>query len=202
MSTAAELLDRWFGLWNDDVPMGDDDPSMALWWGKSDAVDTELRHRFEGLHWQAARRELDDWADDPDHAVARILLLDQIPRNIFRGTGHMFATDGLAQQASLALYRGGAWAQLPPVHRYFALMPLMHSEQVAHHELAVERFGELAEATATLARADAYAGALTYEHRHRDIVVRFGRYPHRNELLGRASTQDELAFLQQPGSSF
>ena len=131
-----------------------------------------------------------------------MLLLDQIPRNIFRHTGHMFATDGLAQQASLALLDGPLWTQLPPIHRYFVLMPLMHSEQLAHHDRAVEGFEGLVAATEGKARSEAYRQGLLYEHKHRDIVARFGRYPHRNELLGRPSTEEERAFLTQPGSSF
>jgi len=202
MASAADLLARWFRPWSDDVPMGEGDPCMALWWGKDPAVDQELHETYGALHWAAARGELDDWAQEADTAVARVLLLDQIPRNIFRGTGHMFATDGLAQLAAFALLEGPLWATLPPIHRYFALMPLMHSESVAHHDRAVEAFGVLAEAQAGCARAKVYAMALEYEHKHRDIVVRFGRYPHRNRLLGRPSTAEEEAFLTQPGSSF
>ena len=114
----------------------------------------------------------------------------------------MFATDQLAQNATRAVLGSELWERLPFIHRYFALMPLMHAETLTAHDLATREFTRLAEQTAHLPRAAAYANALDYEHRHRAIIERFGRYPHRNACLGRTSTPEEEAFLTQPGSSF
>jgi len=202
MDVAQSLIARWFGAWSDHEPLAAGDPSMKLWWSKDEAVDAQLREAFEASHLAAARGELDEWADEAEGAVARVLLFDQVPRNIYRGTAHAFATDALARQASKALHDGPLWEQLPPIHRYFALMPLMHSEALADHDLALERFSALQQATADAPRAGVFAGAVDYEHRHRRIIERFGRYPHRNAALGRDSTPEEIAFLTEPGSSF
>lgn len=201
---AQSLVERWFGGWTDDEPLGEGDPCMALWWGKSEAVDQELRERFGTAHLEEAS-DLDapDLFDDPVRAVARVLLLDQIPRNIYRGTGHMFATDGLARQTTARIVENEAlYRSLPTIHRYFVLMPWMHGEDMVSHQRATDAFGALAADAKDKARAKVYEMALEYEHKHRVIVERFGRYPHRNALLGRQSTAEELAFLEQPGSSF
>ncbi len=204
VDVARELLDRWFAGWADDVPLADGDPCMALWWGKSEAVDRELRERFGAAHLaEAADTEAADLFEDPARAVARVLLLDQIPRNIYRGTGHMFATDGLARATTRRLLEERAlYEGLPLIHRYFVLMPLMHAEELVCHDLAQQGFAELVEAAASTARADVYRSGAEYEGKHRTIVEHFGRYPHRNVLLGRESSPEELAFLLQPGSSF
>ncbi len=201
---AQSLVERWFGGWTDDEPLGENDPSMALWWGKSEAVDRELRERFGAAHLEeAADLDAADLFDDPIRAVARVLLLDQVPRNIYRGTGHMFAADGLARQTTARIVENdGFYRSLPRVHRYFVLMPWMHAETVGDHRRGTDGFAALAEDAAGTARAGVYAMALEYEHKHRVIVERFGRYPHRNALLGRESTAEERAFLEQPGSSF
>jgi len=201
---AGGLVQRWFGGWTDEEPLEEGDPCMALWWGKSEAVDQELRERFGAAHLEeAADLDAPDLFDDPVRAVARVLLLDQIPRNIYRGTGHMFATDGLARQTTARLVGNEAfYGSLAPIHRYFVLMPWMHGEDVASHRQATEAFGVLAADARGTVRAHVYEMALEYERKHRVIVERFGRYPHRNRLLGRESTAEELAFLEQPGSSF
>lgn len=201
---AQSLVERWFGGWTDDEPLGENDPCMALWWGKSEAVDEELRERFGAAHLEeAADLDAPDLFDDPVRAVARVLLLDQIPRNIYRGTGHMFATDGLARQTTQRIVGNEVlYRSLPRIHRYFVLMPWMHAETVEDHVRGTDGFAALAEDAAGTARANVYGMALEYEHKHRVIVERFGRYPHRNRLLGRESTAEERAFLEQPGSSF
>lgn len=200
MADVNGLIAFWFGDWDDHTVRAQNDAQSKLWWGKSDATDRQIRKHWLEDHLEAARREMA--VDSPAAAIANILLLDQIPRNAYRDTPHMFATDGLAQRATRALLDGPMWADVPFIHRYFALMPLMHAEDLASHDLAVEAFGELAAATAHLARAPSYASAVDFEQRHRRIIERFGRYPHRNALLGRESTPEEVAFLDQPGSSF
>jgi uncharacterized protein (DUF924 family) len=198
---AGPLLQRWFGAWSDDEPLEEGDPSMRLWWHKNPEVDDELRRRFGDAHHDAAA-DLGLDGGSLEEAVARVLLLDQVPRNIFRGTAHSFATDGLARRLCRVVLDRDDAEQLPPIHRYFVLMPLMHSESLGDHDEAVERFEALRDATAHLARSGAYAGALDYEHRHRRLIERFGRYPHRNAVLGRVNTPEEAAYLSQPGAGF
>lgn len=197
-----DLLHLWFGGWSDDEPLAEDDRCMSLWWRADPAVDIELRSRFEKAHLEQARDAVDGWDADAGNAVARVLLLDQIPRNIYRGTAHMFATDTLAQRAARTLLDRQIYRKLPPIHRYFVLMPLMHAEDLASHDRATAAFSALKHELARATRSEVYAMALDFEDKHRAIIERFGRYPHRNALLGRRSTAEELAFLEEPGSSF
>lgn len=202
MPDVPGVLDRWFGDWSDDRPLPENPPQLALWWGADPAVDADLRVRFTGDHLAAAAGALDEAAArDPQAAIARILLLDQLPRNLYRGTPHAFATDGRAQQACVELLARTDW-DLPPIHRYFALMPLMHAESVGLQDRCVREFTQLAASTAGLTRASTYASAVDFAERHRAIVLRFGRFPHRNRIVGRTSTPEELQFLTTPGSSF
>jgi len=127
-----------------------------------------------------------------------------VPRNIYRGNGRSFATDALARQVVHDAVDAGLDRQLRPIERSFLYMPLMHSETLDDHRRCVECFEQLSTETrqAGLARAGYFEGNLKFAHSHRDIIERFGRYPHRNELLGRASTQAEITFLSGPNSSF
>jgi uncharacterized protein (DUF924 family) len=173
-----EVLEFWFA-----------DP--ARWWKKDPAFDTEIRRRFSDLHAAIERGEHEDWLDTPRGALAYIIVLDQFSRNMFRGTARMFASDAQALAAARAAIDRGYDAALPPAERGFLYMPLMHSEDLADQERCVELF-------------QAFAGSdqVRYAQQHREIIRRFGRFPHRNEVLGRASTSEELEFLTQPGSSF
>lgn len=190
------LIDRWFGDWDDERPLPSDEPHQRLWWGADPRVDAELRVAFTGDHLAAAKGALDeDAARDPRSAIARILLLDQIPRNVWRGTAHAFATDRLAQRASFELLASTLWDRTPPIHRYFALMPLMHAEVVGLQDRCVREFTVLAGQMEGSARSSTYAGAVGFAVRHADVVRRFGRFPHRNAALGRPSTPEELAHL-------
>ena len=161
------------------------------WWKVDPEFDALLRSRFLGLLQQAAAGELQEWRGSPRGRLAEVIVLDQFSRNIHRGTAAAFAQDPMALVLSQEAVHGGATAALSPIENNFLLMPYMHSESRAIHELAV-----------TLYSAHAPAENLQYELRHKAIVDRFGRYPHRNAILGRESTPEELAFLQQPGSSF
>ena len=171
-----EVLAFWFA-----------DP--ARWWRKDAAFDAEIRARFEGLHGEIERGEHDDWCATARGALAYVIVLDQFSRNMFRGTARMFASDARALAAARAAIGRGDHHTLATQEQTFLYMPFMHSEELADQERAVELFG---------ARGD----EASYAVRHRDIVRRFGRFPHRNELLGRPSTPEELAFLSEPGSSF
>jgi len=161
----------------------------ARWFAKDDAFDADVRRRFHDAHVAAARRELDDWADTAEGALALLILLDQFPRNSFRGTAHQFATDPLARMfAHRALDAGHDLAGENEMRRFFYL-PLQHSEAMADQDRQLELF----QTRMTRKPDDRWA-----EHHH-GVVARFGRFPHRNRLLGRETTPEEQAFLDEDG---
>lgn len=163
------------------------DAGPARWFRKDEAFDAQFRERFLALHERAAAGELDHWAADAQGALALLILLDQFPRNAFRGSARRYASDVQAQRIARAPLAQGLDVQVPPELRHFMYLPLMHSENAADQELSVAR-------TAALG-GEPHRFAL----HHRDLIGRFGRFPHRNELLGRASTDEELQFLAQGG---
>ncbi|MFM5894112.1 MAG: DUF924 family protein [Novosphingobium sp.] len=163
------------------------------WYAKDEAFDAEIRDRFEALHHSAARGELSDWAADWQGALALIILLDQFPRNMFRGSAHAFATDPVARSLTSAALDAGLDRQCPEDLRVFFYLPLEHSETLADQDRCVA----LCEAL------DAASGSTwaRWSKLHRDIIVRFGRFPHRNAALGRRATNEEQEFLDQGGFS-
>jgi uncharacterized protein (DUF924 family) len=161
------------------------DAGPDRWFSKNSNFDAEFRTRFQDAHFAAARQELEGWLDRPESALALILLLDQYPRNAFRNTGHMFATDGLAlHYARLSLHH---LAAIEPDLRNFLCLPFMHAESLPVQEEAV-----------ALYRAH-IPDSLNWAAVHRDIIAQFGRFPHRNPLLGRQTTAQEQAFLDSGG---
>ena len=159
------------------------------WFARDDDFDAEFRRRFHDAHIAAARRELDHWAGTPEGSLALLILLDQFPRNSFRGTAHAFATDPLARMfANRALAAGHDLATEGDIRRFFYL-PLQHSEDMADQERQVELFQTRME------RPD---GDRWAEHHH-GVIQRFGRFPHRNAVLGRETTAEEQAFLEEDG---
>lgn len=163
----------------------------AMWWKKSAKLDERMRQSFAGLHGEAERGELWVWRDTAAGRLAEIILLDQFSRNLWRDTPRAFANDGMALVLAQEAVAQKADQQLPVTQRSFMYMPFMHSESLLIHAQAVKLF-------ATPGMERNYEA----EIQHRDILQRFGRYPHRNEIVGRESTDEELLFLQQPGSSF
>lgn len=157
------------------------------WFRKDAAFDSEFRARFLGAHDAACRGELDDWAGDAEGALALVILLDQFPRNAFRGTSRMFESDAKAREVARGALRSGFDAQTEAQLRNFFYLPFMHSEQLADQDLALELTRKLGDEAARHARM------------HRDIIERFGRFPHRNALLGRATTPEEQRFLDDGG---
>ncbi|MEZ4266782.1 MAG: DUF924 family protein [Myxococcota bacterium] len=200
METQPEdVLSFWLGTPSAD---GSVDPAVqSRWWKKDPAFDATIRERFGDTVALGLAGDLAAWTSTPRGTLASIIVLDQFTRNIFRDTGAMFSGDARALGLTRRLLDGGGYATLLPVERYFALMPLMHSEELAMQREAVERFKAQAEEVAEAGRA-LFAGGADYAAKHAVIVERFGRFPHRNELLGRTSTAEEIAFLQTPGSSF
>ena len=161
---------------------------MGKWFRGGDAFDAECRTRWQEAHFAAARRELERWLDDAEGALALLILLDQIPRNIYRGSGHAFATDGLARRYALQAVEAGLDARMPADLRLFAYLPFEHAEDLADQDRAVALIDALGNA-----ELDRYARA------HREVIARFGRFPHRNAALGRTSTRDEQAWLDAGG---
>lgn len=159
------------------------------WFEKNDAFDADFRDRFLDLHYAAARRECDHWSDHAEGSLALMILLDQFPRNCFRGTGHMYATDPLARHFAAKAIGAGQDLLLDDEVRFFLYLPFEHSELVADQFRSVEL---------TSAKAADY---LKYAVEHRDIVQRFGRFPHRNRMLGRETTPEEQMFLDGGGFS-
>lgn len=178
---ASEVLDFWFV-----------ESRPRQWFAKDPAFDALLQQRFLQLTRRAIAGELDAWATQAAGGLALVLLLDQFPRQIWRDTAMAFAGDPQALPLSLRAVELG-WLEAEPeqARRQFWLMPLMHSEDLAVQEVALPLFARFSDPrTADFAR------------RHRDVIARFGRFPHRNALLGRVSSAEELAFLQRPGSRF
>lgn len=187
-----QILSFWFGpAAEDGWPTG-----TALWFGKSAQVDRAVERRFGRLVEQAKRGALDAWAATARGRLALILLLDQFPRNIHRDSKEAYAADEKALGLCLDGLDDGMDEELAPLERAFFYMPAMHAEDVDMQLTSVEIFGELAR-SAPPEHAEACATFLKHAEKHREVVERFERFPHRNAILGRASTSDEAAFLQQ-----
>ena len=198
METAESLHACWFGGAADEAAA---QRQSKLWWSKSAELDAELARRFGGLVAAARSGALDDWTATPQGALALILLTDQLPRNIYRGTPAAFVSDPIALSVCVAGLASGADRQLAPVERVFFYLPLEHAESLAEQDRSVALCTQLL-AEVPDAVAERYRGVLDYAVRHRQVIARFGRFPHRNAILGRASTAEEIAFLAEPGSSF
>jgi|SRR5262245_5081446 uncharacterized protein (DUF924 family) len=188
--TPADVLDFWFS-----------DQSRVHWFRKSDAFDAAIRERFEETLRAGATGELDHWTRTAPGALALVILLDQFPRNLYRSSARAFAADARARAiASQAIARRQD-QDTAIDRRFFFYVPFEHSESLADQERSVALFQAWAEAHDGRAREEALE-FMPYIHRHAEIIRRFGRFPHRNEALGRVSTAAELAFLQEPMSSF
>lgn len=164
----------------------------ARWFSKDEVFDRCLARDFEAAHHAAARGELDDWATDAEGALALLILLDQIPRNIYRQSGHAFATDGKARAIARTAIAAGHDLATEAILRPFIYLPYEHSEDMGDQDEAVRL-------CAALKAAEGDAGTLKWAEVHRDIIVRFGRFPHRNVVLGRRTTPSEQAFLDEGG---
>ena len=162
-----------------------------LWWAAEPAFDAAIAARFADIHGAASRGELYEWRHEPKGRLAEIIVLDQFSRNLFRGTAKALANDTIALVLAQEAVAGSHDQRLQTQERAFLYMPFMHSESRVIHTQAERLF-------ASLGLEDSYES----ERRHRAVIDRFGRYPHRNAVLGRESTQEELAFLEQPGSRF
>lgn len=187
MADPKAVLDFWFGP--------QPNASRPEWFRKSDAFDRQIRERFGTLHEQASAGGLAEWEAQPQSALALLVVLDQFSRNLHRNDARAFAQDARALRVARAMVERGWDHELLPVQRQFVYLPFEHAEDLAEQDRAIALFGEL----------EAYPetkGLVVWAEKHRVIVRRFGRFPHRNAALGRASTPEELAFLREPGSGF
>ncbi len=177
-----QLLDFWF------------EPTSRLhWFDAADSFDQSVRARFHDRYSEAAQGRLDQWRNTATGALALCILFDQVPRNIFRGTARSFATDAQARGVARQILAQGFDHGYPTNdHRMFCYLPFEHSENTDDQQLSVRLFSERI----------GDPGYTDYARRHLEIVMRFGRFPHRNAILGRESTSEELEFLRLPGSSF
>ena len=176
----VDILNFWFN-----------ELSPAQWWAKDENLDEEIKHRFSAIHAQAARCELFDWRMAAKGRLAEIIILDQFSRNIFRDTPQAFANDPLALALAQEALAVDADKALSPTERSFLYLPFMHSESAEIHKVAVILYG-----------LPGLEDNLDFELQHQSIITRFGRYPHRNKILGRESTPEEIEFLKEPGSGF
>tara|TARA_B100000745_G_C20148997_1_gene393940 strand:+ start:208 stop:747 length:540 start_codon:yes stop_codon:yes gene_type:complete len=177
---AKQVIEFWF-----------EELQPKQWWMKDLELDQLIQQPFGDLHAQACQCELWEWRDTPQGRLAEIIVLDQFSRNIYRDTPKAFASDPLALALSQQAVQAKDDQSLNQQQRAFLYMPYMHSESASIHGQAVQLFTDLGN-----------PDNLEFEHKHKAIIDRFGRYPHRNAILGRASTDEEIAFLKEPGSSF
>ena len=188
---ADEVLAFWFGR--------EDEPGYGefreAWFRKDPEFDQRVQERFGPLYERAAAGELDGWREEARSCLALVICLDQFPRNMFRGDGRTHATDDKALETARYALERALDRELPPFQRVFVYMPFMHSESVEDQRRSVELFGRLAEKPGA-------PDLTSYAVGHMEIVERFGRFPHRNVILGRETTPEEAEFLQGPDSSF
>jgi uncharacterized protein (DUF924 family) len=192
------VLQFWFGDGNNPETAK---RQAALWWGKSPATDATIRERFGALREHAVQGELDAWEQTSRGRLALIILVDQMSRNIFRDQLEAFTYDYLAQEWCLDGLDLGADEEIQPIERVFFYLPLEHSESRVDQARSVALFSELAKRVPDTQRGlfDYY---LDFAKQHQVIIERFGRFPHRNKVLGRTSTSEEMEFLKRAGSSF
>lgn len=196
-----EVLSYWFG---DDISY-DHAPSIVdriknVWFAGSDDVDNEIRKRFADDIAGVTEETLSQLNSSRDK-LAVIILLDQFPRNIFRESSEAFAKDHMALKLAKELIRSNEDVELEPIQRVFVYLALEHAENVEDQSLSVKKYEELLEEVDEGLKS-IYESFLEYAIRHKVIIDRFGRFPHRNEILGRESTKEEIEFLKQPGSPF
>jgi uncharacterized protein (DUF924 family) len=191
MAAFGEVLEFWFGS----PASAEFGRPRACWFAKSDAFDAEIRARFGSLLDRASDGALDPWTDTPLAALALVILFDQFPRNMHRGMPAAFASDGRALAVSRSMVERGFDRLLLPVQRWFAYLPFEHAEDLAAQRRSMALFAGLRDDPGSV-------GTIDYARRHYDVIARFGRFPHRNAILGRVSTPEETEFLKLPGASF
>jgi uncharacterized protein (DUF924 family) len=195
-----QVLEFWFGACGADGSL--DPVKRPMWFSDGGKHDAEIRKRFRKLHRRAAQGELEqEWRATPQGTIALIVVLDQFSRHIHRGTAAAFAQDPAAQRLASAGVDQGVDRQLLPIQRAFFYLPFEHAEDLKLQRVGARLLERLSTEVAAGWRKD-YISFADYSGHHRDIIERFGRFPHRNRILGRVSTPEEIEFLKEPGSSF
>ena len=191
MMNYEAILRFWFG----DQEATDYGKPQKFWFIKDPQQDSQIKEMFEPTYLQAKAAELDRWKEDALSCLALIIVLDQFPRNMYRGKPQAFATDSQALTVAQYAIAKGYDRDLLPIQRWFIYLPFEHSENLADQETAVKLFS-------TLGNDPHSQSAIAYAQRHLRVIQDFGRFPHRNQILGRQSTPEEIKFLKQPGSGF
>jgi len=198
--TAEDVLEFWFGHITDEDPVPQ--ASRKLWFMGGMEVDRQIAERFGALHEDAASGALERWTEEPRSALALVIVLDQFSRNMHRGTPLAFAADARSLQAAKDLIGSGGHEQLHPIEQVFLAMPFEHSESLEEQDRAIAYLSALAERAPSDAIREAVEDFARYAEGHREIIARFGRFPHRNVILGREHTPEERAYLEQGGATF
>jgi len=204
LSLPADILAFWFEGIDDSTPIDKGKRPFNKWFKTDKALDQEIQQRFAADLNNALTGKYQDWEESPQGSLALILLYDQFTRNMYRDTPKMYMADARAGKLALGLTSGQKEHTLYFVEQVFVYMPLMHAEDINAQRLSVRHFAELVEESKNKNPGNThyYSYSLDYANRHRAIVERFGRFPHRNKILGRVSTPEEIEFLNQPGSGF
>lgn len=199
MKAIDEILEFWFG---DKDPNDPETLNFGLWFQGPEEVDREIKTRFQPLIEQAGLGALEDWKETPRGRMAWTLLLDQFTRNAYRGTVRMYAFDLLVLHSTREAVRIGQDKEMPPIYRAFLYLPMQHAEEVQAQDESVVLYEALAKEARNHPQEGAITGMLDYAERHARVVHRFGRFPHRNEILMRESTEEEKAFLASDEAPF
>ena len=197
--TPETVLNYWFGASGSAREIAE--RQSKLWFGKLPEKDREVSEKFPSTFQAAVAGSLDDWTVTPRGRLALVIVLDQFPHHIHRDMPEAFAQDDKALALSLAALTASEDKSLAPIERVFLYLPLEHAESIAMQDLSVAQYQQLVDKAGESERA-LFANFLDYAHKHREVVLRFGRFPHRNDILGRASSAAEIEFLKQPGSRF
>ncbi len=197
--TIDSVLRFWFGDCQTIIDINND--KKSVWWSKNEQVDQEISDRFEELVDAVADAELDHWRESAKGLLASIICTDQFPRNMYRGSAKSFGYDGVALELAQQIVTTGVDRELSTIYRVFAYLPFEHSEALEMQEKALDLFTQLRDEVEESDK-EIFSGFVSYAQRHLDVIQRFGRFPHRNQILGRESTDQEKEFLTEPGSSF
>lgn len=204
MEPWQDILDFWFEGINDSTTFNWEENPFKKWFVKDPQFDQQLKEKFEARFEKARDGEFKEWEGSPRGRLALFILLDQLPRNMFRDTAGMFATDDIALALTLKSISDRFDQELELVERIFCYLPLQHAEDIQHQKLSLRVYEDIVETSRTKCPQNTafFESTLNYADKHLKVIEQFGRFPHRNILLGRESTKDEEEFLSKPGSSF